>query len=283
MRILLFGSEGQVGWELHRLLTPFSEVLTLDRLEVDFNDLVQLRTLTLDRKPDLIVNAAAYTSVDKAETEPDLVMRVNGDAPGVLAEAARSLNAGLIHYSTDYVFDGTKLEPYTEEDNPNPLNVYGQAKLAGDRAIMASGCTYLILRTSWLYGIRGRNFLLTILHLAKDREIIRVVNDQMTSSTPESILKRVEGLYNYSSHGECSWFEFAQIILEKARVREESLGKVEPIPTEEGRHRARRPLYSVLDITKFERTFGLRIDTYLDQFESCWVALNKAKPNRANR
>lgn len=172
MRILLFGKNGQVGWELQRTLAPLGELIAVDFPEIDFQDFQGLRKYTLEIKPNLIVNAAAYTAVDQAETEPDIAMSINGEAPGFLAEIALTLNAGLVHYSTDYVFDGTKGDPYTEEDPPNPLSVYGASKLAGDNAIRAAGCAHLILRTSWVYGTRGKNFFLTMLRLAREREEI---------------------------------------------------------------------------------------------------------------
>ncbi len=238
MRILLLGKNGQVGWELQQVLPLFGEVMALDKPEVDFTDLAGLRRIVRDRRPDLIVNAAAYTAVDRAESERELAMTVNGIAPGVLADEAVRLKAGLVHYSTDYVFDGIKGEPYTEEDVPNPLSVYGESKLAGDRAIEAVGGAYVILRTSWVYGARGSNFYLTILRLTREREEIRIVDDQVgcptwcrsiAHATGQILLKAMEqpqgnfysflgelaGIYNYSSSGEVSWFSFAKAIIER--------------------------------------------------------------------
>ncbi|MFA9407059.1 MAG: NAD(P)-dependent oxidoreductase, partial [Anaerolineales bacterium] len=169
MRILLFGKNGQVGWELRRTLKSLGEVRAVDFPEIDFLDLAALRVFTLDAQPDLIVNAAAYTAVDQAESEPEIAMTINAEAPGVLAKIAKDLNIGFVHYSTDFVFNGLKGVPYTEEDEPNPLNVYGASKLAGDEAILGSGCAHLILRTSWVYGARGKNFYLTMLRLARER------------------------------------------------------------------------------------------------------------------
>lgn len=296
MRILLFGKNGQVGWELQRALAPMGEVLAVDRPEVDFMHLKGLRTFTLETKPDLIVNAAAYTAVDKAESEPGIAMRVNGEAPGVLAEVAKKMDIGLVHYSTDYVFDGTKGEPYTEEDEPNPINVYGETKLAGDRAIQGSGCSHLILRTSWVYGTRGKNFFLTILRLAKEGKEIRVVDDQVGSPTwcrsiagaTASVLRRLGaeepdrawedegGLYNCSAGGEASWFEFARAILEGEQSRRGAQWAppdLEPIGTKTYEAKAPRPRYSVLDGLKIERAFDVKLASWQAQLRDCWRSM----------
>lgn len=184
---MLTGCTGQVGWELQRTLAPLGEVVAVSRstipLAFDLADPDSIRAIVRKTRPGLIVNAAAYTAVDKAEEEPELAMAVNGVAPGIMAEEAKRLGALLVHYSTDYVFDGTKDGPYTEEDEPNPLNVYGKTKLAGECAIQALDCPHMILRTSWVYGNRGKNFLLTILRLAEEREELRVVHDQTGSPT----------------------------------------------------------------------------------------------------
>jgi dTDP-4-dehydrorhamnose reductase len=182
-KILITGKNGQVGWELQRVLAPLGEVIAIDRKEMDLANPDAIRARIREIKPDIIVNAAAYTAVDKAESEPDLALAVNGIAPGILAEEAKRLGALLVHYSTDYVFDGTKSSPYAEEDSPNPLNVYGKTKLAGERAIAASGADYLILRTSWVYSARGKNFMLTILRLARERDELRIVDDQVGAPT----------------------------------------------------------------------------------------------------
>src|SRR5690348_2914337 len=169
MRVLLTGRDGQVGWELERTLQALGSVVATDRATLDFADADAVRRTVREAKPGLIVNAAAYTAVDRAESEPELAMRINADAPRILAEEALRLGAILIHYSTDYVFDGTKPVPYVEADAPNPINVYGKSKLEGERGILATGCRHLILRTSWVYGARGANFLLTMLRLARER------------------------------------------------------------------------------------------------------------------
>jgi dTDP-4-dehydrorhamnose reductase len=189
MKILLTGKTGQVGYELKRSLQGVGHIIAIGRHEMDLADLNQVREVIRTIRPDLIINAAAYTDVDKAETEPDLVMRINGEAPGVMAEEALRLGAAMIHYSTDYVFDGAKrglngeLVPYKEGDPPNALNIYGKTKLAGERAIAAGGCPYLILRTSWVYSTYGKNFLLTMLRLANERHELKVVDDQWGSPT----------------------------------------------------------------------------------------------------
>ena len=183
MKILLTGKNGQVGWELQRTLAPLGEVVAVDRQALDLANPDAIRALIREVKPALIVNPAAYTAVDKAESEPELAMAVNGIAPGIMAEEAKRLGAAMIHYSTDYVFDGTQTSPYTEKDRPNPGNVYGKTKLAGEQAIQAVGVPHLILRTSWVYGSRGRNFLLTILRLAQERDELKIVDDQIGAPT----------------------------------------------------------------------------------------------------
>ncbi len=298
MRILLFGKNGQVGWELQRTLPAFGDVIAVDLPEIDFNDLKGLRDFTLETKPDLIVNAAAYTAVDKAESEPEIAMRVNGEAPGVLAEVARKLNVGLIHYSTDYVFDGTKGEPYTEEDEPNPINVYGKTKWAGDLAIQSSGCAYIILRTSWVYGARGKNFFLTILRLAREKEEIRVVDDQIGCPTwchsiaeaTTKILdyfqvkagnfdmvsfKDVSGLYNYCSSGEVSWFGFAEAILAlDGKFDQRKIPTLIPIESEQYPTDAIRPIYSVLETRKVIHRFQIDETSWRLQLDHCWQRMN---------
>ena len=183
MRILLTGKNGQVGWELQRALAPLGEVTACDREQLDLSDISQIRAKIRELRPQLIVNAAAYTAVDRAESEPEIAMQINATAPAAMAEAAKEVGALLIHYSTDYVFDGTSREPYTEDHATNPLNVYGKTKLAGEEAIRSSDASYLIFRTSWVYGARGKNFLLTILRLARERSELTIVNDQIGAPT----------------------------------------------------------------------------------------------------
>nr|WP_314622138.1 dTDP-4-dehydrorhamnose reductase [uncultured Noviherbaspirillum sp.] len=240
MKILVTGKSGQVGYELMRSLQPLGEVIGVDRQEMDLSDLDQVREVIRRMQPRLIVNPAAYTAVDKAESEPELAMRVNGLAPGVMAEEAAKLGAAIVHYSTDYVFDGSKPEPYTEADQPCPLNVYGRTKLAGEQAIAAVGIPYLIFRTSWVYGMRGKNFLLTMIRLAAERDELRIVADQhgaptwsrTLADTTACILARARsagdrdawwrengGLYNLTSQGATTWHGFADALLDQAEKK----------------------------------------------------------------
>jgi dTDP-4-dehydrorhamnose reductase len=294
MRILLFGKNGQVGWELQRTLAPLGEVIAVDFPEIDFQDFLGLRKYTLEIKPNLIVNAAAYTAVDQAETESEIAKRINGEAPRVLAEIALTLDAGLVHYSTDYVFDGTKGAPYTEEDEPNPINVYGQTKLAGDHAIQGSDCAHLILRTSWVYGARGKNFFLTMLRLAREREEIRIVDDQIGCPTWSRSIAQVtaeillqgfyaeqdrlgwgedipSGVYNYSSSGSTSWYGFAEEIIRTDPNREEHIvQRLLPISTEAFGAPATRPAYSQLSKDRLGSVFKMSPEGWREQLESCW-------------
>jgi len=182
-RILVIGKIGQIGWSLQRTLSPLGEIVAKDHIQLDLSKPDLIVKVVREVRPTLIVNAGAYTAVDKAESEKDLAMAINGTGPGILAEEAKKLGAGIVHYSTDYVFDGTKDSPYTEDDTPKPLNTYGKSKLAGDQAVQDSGAPYLIFRTSWVYGMRGQNFLRTILHLFHEREEIRIVDDQFGAPT----------------------------------------------------------------------------------------------------
>lgn len=235
MKILVLGSQGQVGWELARSLLPLGEVVALNRAEADLANPDQLRAVIRLHQPSLIVNAAAYTAVDKAESEPELAFAINAVAVGVIAEEALRCGALLIHYSTDYVFDGTLDRPYVETDTPNPQSVYGKSKLAGEQAVAASGCDYLILRTSWVYGVRGHNFMRTILRLASEREQLRIVADQwgaptwapwiadVTSHVARIALDRLHdgrfgsGLFHLTNAGSASWFRFATEIVNLSR------------------------------------------------------------------
>src|SRR5271157_1102317 len=223
--ILLIGKNGQVGWELRRALAPLGRVLGIDFPEIELGEAGSVRRWVRETRPQLVVNAAAYTAVDRAETEPDKAMRINGLAPGILAEEAKRLGALLVHYSTDYVFDGAANTPYVETDSANPLNVYGRTKLAGDQAVQAAGEAWLIFRLCWVYGARGRNFLLTILRLAREREQLRVVSDQlgaptwsrMIAQTTALALKQalvapdpaaLAGIYHLAAAGLTSWHGF---------------------------------------------------------------------------
>lgn len=277
MKILLTGKNGQVGWELERTLASLGEVVAVDRQTLDLSNPDSIRAVMREVKPDLIVNPAAYTAVDKAESEPALAMAINGIAPGIMAEEAKRLGAALVHYSTDYVFDGSKDGPYLEQDIPNPLGVYGKTKLAGEEAIRASGVPHLILRTSWVYGMRGRNFLLTVLRLAKERDELKIVADQigaptwsrMIAEATAQILARhgtnlsdAGGLYHLTAGGRTSWHGFTQAILEYARSEEQALPRLIPITTPEYPLPAPRPLNSILSNDKLLKTFGIALPSW---------------------
>jgi dTDP-4-dehydrorhamnose reductase len=290
MKILVTGKNGQVGWELRRTLAPLGKVIALDREALDLSDVHAIRRLVQKTEPDLIVNAAAYTAVDKAESEPDLAMLINGTVPGILAEEARDLGAAIVHYSTDYVFDGTKDSPYVEDDTPNPLNVYGRTKLAGEQAIQAVGVPHLILRTSWVYGARGRNFLGTIRRLARERDELRIVDDQYGAPTWSRMiaeitaqilaqrlslrfsgLSEVSGVYHLTAGGRTSWHGFARAILdqEAAASRLKKIPRLTPIPTSEYPLPAKRPMNSVLSNEKLYSVFGLGAPQWDAALELC--------------
>jgi len=271
-RILLTGREGQIGWELQRTLAPLGEVVAFDRAGLDVADLARLRTVIRELQPRLIVNAAAYTAVDRAETEEALARRVNAEAPRVLAEEAQRLHAWLVHYSTDYVFDGTRQGAYLEDDAPNPVNAYGRTKLAGEQAIASVGGRYLIVRTSWVYADRGRNFLRTMRRLAQERDELRIVDDQtgaptwariVAESTALCVLQVLRagdkvdersGLYHLTCGGETSWYGFARALFESTHERKPRLI---PIATGDYPAVARRPRNSILDHAKMARVFGV--------------------------
>lgn len=296
MRLLLLGKNGQVGWELQRALAPLGEVYAPGRDEG--GDLAQLDVLadTLRvLKPDVIVNAAAYTAVDRAETEADLAFCVNAEAPAVLAKGAAALGAVLIHYSTDYVFDGSGGAPRTETDATAPLNVYGRSKLAGEQRIQASGCRHLILRTSWVYGARGQNFARTILRLAAQRDELRVIDDQVGAPTGAALIADVTalalhalstrpdlgGVYHLAAAGEISWFGYARFLVEQAARGGAKLkagpDAVIPIASSAYPVPARRPADSRLDASRLERALGLRmpewqqgVQRFLDEAKGLW-------------
>jgi dTDP-4-dehydrorhamnose reductase len=279
IRLLLLGNKGQLGWELERCLSLWSDVIALDFPEVDFSHLDHLRQVVLDSHPQVIINAVAYTAVDRAETEANLAMTVNGKAPGVLAEAARALGAAFIHYSTDYVFDGKKNAPYTEEDNPNPLSAYGLSKLAGDQAVVQTGGAYLIFRSSWIYTLRRENFLTNILKWARTRTEMRIVTDQIGCPTWARQLAEVtamllaksegqvydwveqyHGLYNLASSGYTSRFNWAKEILRLDPCsNEQVVQKLTTAVTADFPTPAQRPLFSTLDSHRFAETFNLRL------------------------
>ena len=298
-RILVTGKNGQVGFELQRRLAGLGQVIAVGRDEMDLSDPDAIRRAVREAKPDLIVNAAAYTAVDQAESEPELAQAINGIAPGILAEEARRAGAALIHYSTDYVFDGSKTAPYTEDDEPRPINVYGRTKLAGERAIQAVDAPHLILRTSWIYGARGKNFLLTILRLAKERAELSIVDDQIGAPTwsraiaaaTGTILEHLRygqpafrdacagkcGVYNLTAAGQTSWHGFAAAILANAAIARpgqsafalERVPVLKPIPTEQYATPARRPRNSVLSNAKLQRAFGLAMPGWKASLADC--------------
>lgn len=276
MRILLTGRNGQVGWELERSLAPLGEVIATDRATLDLADADAIRRVAREAKPELIVNAAAYTAVDQAESEPELAMRINALAPGVLAEEAKRLGAWLIHYSTDYVFDGAARTPYLESGASHPINVYGRSKLEGERAVAASGARHLILRSSWVYGLRGRNFLLAILQRARSGAALRVVDDQTGAPTwcrqiAEATARIVAGwsdvggVYHLSAGGETTWCGFARAIVALAGIET----VVQPIATAQYPTAAARPRYSVLDCAKLARDFGIALPDWRDGLGRC--------------
>lgn len=261
MRILLTGRNGQVGWELERALPALGEVLATDLDTLNLADSDAIRRALRDSKPQIIVNAAAYTAVDRAESEPQAALQVNGIAPGILGEEAKRLGALLVHYSTDYIFDGEKRSPYLEADVPNPINAYGRTKLEGDTRIAASGCRHLILRTSWVYAPRGRNFFLAIAKRALAGEPLRVVADQQGVPTEAGFLARstlallegaAEGLFNVVPSGSTNWHAFAETIVKHLGVNTH----VEAIASADYPTAARRPRYSALDVTKVTRRLG---------------------------
>lgn len=279
MKILLFGKTGQLGWELQRTLAPLGTVFGYGPDDFDLTDLGQLERVIHEVKPQLIVNASAYTAVDKAEGEAELARLVNAIAPGVMASAARSLHAVLLHYSTDYVFDGTKGVAYTEDDPTNPLNVYGQSKLDGETAIRQVGGAHLILRTSWVYSVGSGGFVSKLLSWARAQETMRIVTDQVGSPTwarmlaevsaatvarslsdPQEYFSERGGVYHVGGSGSVSRFDFTREVLRLDPHPEEQVVKqVLPARTDEFSAPARRPLVTPLDCARFERVFGVRL------------------------
>ena len=280
MKILLTGKNGQVGFELQRALAPLGEVVAVDLDECDLSNADAIRRLVAEVRPQVIVNPAAYTAVDKAESEPGLAQAINAAAPGILGEEAARLGALVIHYSTDYVFDGTCQGAYTESDEPNPQSVYGQTKLAGERALQASGADYLIFRTSWVFGAQGGNFAKTMLRLAAEREGLKIVADQFGAPTSAALLADVTaqvlgryrregrvgfpfGLYHLVAAGCTTWHEYAQTVVRAALAAGKPLKltaeDVLPIATSEYPLPAPRPANSRLDTRRLRETFGLEL------------------------
>ncbi len=310
-RILLTGKTGQLGSELNRLLPKLGEVIAPDRTELDLREPGQIRQIVRSTNPQLCVNAAAYTAVDAAETDEANALAVNAKAPRVLAEEAKKIGAVLVHFSTDYVFDGSKKAPYVETDSPNPRNAYGRTKLAGEQGIRESGATHVIFRTSWVYATHGRNFLLTILRLATEREELKIVADQVGAPScaldlAEATTKIVAGMisddksqfafpeasgtYHMTAAGQTSWYEFAKAILEEAGRAPQSLPwlasatkgrpliarRVVPISTEEFCSPAPRPVYSVLSNARLRQVFGVALPDWRTQLQRCFSPITSA-------
>ena len=296
LRILITGATGQVGWQLQRTLAPLGEVIACTRNELDLADPAATAKFVRELAPDLVASAAAYTAVDKAESEPDLAHVVNAVSPGLIAEEMARTGGLLVHYSTDYVFDGTKASPYTEDDATGPLNTYGRTKLEGEQRIAASGCAHVILRTSWVYDIRGKNFLRTVLRLAREREELTMVADQHGSPTwaraiaeaTSQIICRCalrrdapgwgySGTYHLTAAGQTTWAGFAEHILEEYTALAEwpadtgewgsplLTQRVRPITSAQFPTAARRPQNSVLSNARLRETFGLQLPAWQAQ------------------
>ena len=305
--ILLTGKNGQVGGELLRHLPQLGEVVAPGREQMDLSKPDDIRRTILDVRPQLIINAAAYTAVDQAETDQAMAQAINQEAPGLMAVEAKKIGATLLHYSTDYVFDGTKRVPYDEADSANPINVYGKTKFAGEQEIRSSGVPYLIFRTAWVYGKRGRNFLLTILRLATEREELRIVSDQVGAPTCAAdlaaatckilggisernrgkfVFPEIGGTYHMSAAGQTTWYDFAQAIFKEAKAAPHDLGwlaeatkgrqlitrRVIPISTEEFHSPACRPSYSVLSNSRLNQAFGIALPDWQSQLQRCFAS-----------
>ena len=279
-RFLITGANGQLGFELQRALAPLGEVVAFARDVCDLSNPDSIRAAVRAAKPDVIFNAGAYTAVDKAESEPDLANAINAVAPGIIGEEAAKIGALVIHYSTDYVFDGTMPEAYLEKDTPNPRGVYGKTKLGGEHALVASGSMHLIFRTSWVYGLNGKNFIKTILRLASERAELKIVADQFGAPTGAALLADVSahvaarylrqgadsfpfGLYHLVASGETSWHGFAQHVASKATaadwILQATAERILPITTPEYPTPAARPANSRLNTSKFSEAFGLQL------------------------
>lgn len=290
MRIMLTGASGQVGWELARSLLPIGKVIALNRDQCDLARPETLPSIVEDVNPDVIINAAAYTTVDKAEDEEGIASLINCTSVGVLSEEAKKRNALFVHYSTDYVFDGTKQTPYTEEDRTNPVNAYGRSKLAGEVAVQQTGCDYLIVRTAWVFSAHGKNFLTNILRLTQERSELNIVSDQTGDPTwarfvaeatahcvKSSLLSMKEQnfqsqIYNLTSDGNVSWYDFAKCIV-ASFYNHSNKGKsrcsISPIKTDEYKTRAKRPGNSCLSTKKIEKDFNLVMPSWEQTVQMC--------------
>jgi len=284
LKILLLGNTGQLGWELNRALLTLGDLTALDYPQIDMTNPEKIRSIVKHAKPDLIINATAYTNVDQAENENDLAMAINGIGPGILAEEAKKLSSAIIHYSTDYVFDGLKGDLYVEEDQPNPINQYGKTKLAGEMAVQNVGGSYLIFRTSWVYSLRRPCFVTKVLQWAKNKEVLRIVDDQISTPTwsrtlaeataqivaqgigdTVGYLKEKSGLYHLSDTGFCSRYEWAKLITENAIQKEDFKMKVLlKAKSEEFPGPAKRPTKSAMSCGKFEEVFNLKMPAWVE-------------------
>lgn len=291
--ILVTGKDGQVGWELQRSLAPLGSIIALDRKGMDLSSPDSIRRAVAAAKPGIIVNAAAFTAVDKAESEAALAMQINGAAPGIMADEAKRLGALLVHYSTDYVFDGARSGPYTEHDRPCPINAYGRSKLAGEEAVRDSGASHLIFRTSWVYAARGSNFVRTMLRLARERPELRIVSDQVGAPTSArsiaemtaQVLKdaaragKNSGLYHFTAAGAVSWFGFAEAIFAETarRFADFKAPRLVPIPASEYPTPARRPANSRLDCSKLTATFNVTPPSWEAALRQCLGELENSE------
>jgi dTDP-4-dehydrorhamnose reductase len=306
LNIVVVGRSGQISWELQHLLTGLGQLTVVGRPETDLASPAPLCQSIRQSNPDVIVNAAAYTAVDQAEAEPDLATAINAEAPRLMAEEAKRLKALFIHYSTDYVYDGTKASAYSELDTARPLNMYGTSKLAGDRAIESVGGSYLIFRTSWIYGPRGKNFLLTIMKLAAERDELRVVNDQIGAPTSSRDVAQAtklviskltaagqrldslgdrRGIYNMTTQGSVSWCGFATAILEEMcrRVMNQGpLARIVPISTAERLTAAVRPKNSCLANEKILQTFGVALPDWNTSLVAVMEEIAGSRSSRPN-
>jgi dTDP-4-dehydrorhamnose reductase len=296
VRILLTGKNGQVGWELSRALAPLGEVVAFGREELDLAVPDRIVSAVRTVRPDVIANAAAYTAVDRAESEPEEARAINAVAAGVLAEEAKRAGALLVHYSTDYVFDGAKNAPYVEEDPPNPLNAYGRTKLAGEDSIRAAGASHLILRTSWVYAARGQNFFMTVLRLLREKSTLRIVSDQIGAPTyagalagataellrryDTSALAKMSGTYHATAGGSTSWYGFATQIARLERAALPQIPSILPIPSSEYPLPAPRPKNSRLSNEKLLRRFGVKLPAWETCLEACHARLRQGGPAR---
>ena len=306
IRILLTGVSGQVGAELLPLLQPFGAVIAPTRSDLDLSDAAAIRRFVKDVEPHWIINPAAYTAVDKSESEPELAYAINAGAPRALGDAAAEMGIPVIHFSTDYVFNGSGITPWSETDATGPLGVYGASKLAGEQGLAASGATYLVFRTSWIYGSRGKNFLLTILRLARQKEELRIVDDQHgaptwsrdlarvivtvmkrvsnqaaeSDSSIQDAVRAVQGVYHAAGSGETTWFGFAQEFLRLAAAarRHAKMARLAPIPTHEYPTPARRPANSRLNCSRLQQVFGVTMPKWQESVAAVVSEVLQSEP-----